>query len=89
MVKKKGVKPKASKVTPPSTAAKNKSQVPYMADGGNWIQGAIQRPGAFTAKAKKAGKGVQEYAQEKKGASGRTGKQARLALTLGKMNKKG
>lgn len=53
-----------------------------------WIQGAIKRPGAFRAKAKKAGMGTMAYAKKMKGSSGRTGKQARLALTLGKMRKK-
>lgn len=53
----------------------------------NWIAGAIKRPGAFTKKAKAAGKGVQEYAREKASAPGRTGKQARLAMTLKKMHK--
>jgi hypothetical protein len=52
-----------------------------------WIAGAIKRPGAFTAKAKKAKMGVQEYAQKMKSAPGRTGKQARLAMTLKKMHK--
>lgn len=54
----------------------------------HWIAGAIKRPGALTAKAKAAGEGVQEYAREHKGDSGRTGRQARLAITLSKMNKK-
>jgi hypothetical protein len=53
----------------------------------NWIAGAIKKPGAFTAAAKKAGKSVQELAEEKKGAGGKIGRRARLALTLGKMNK--
>lgn len=55
-----------------------------------WIQKAIKRPGAFTAKAKAAGKGVQEYASQvlKKGskASTRTKKQAVLAKTLKKIS---
>lgn len=54
-----------------------------------WIAGAVQRPGAFTAKAKRAGKSVGEYAQEEKGAPGRLGRQARLAITLRKIGKKG
>ena len=29
----------------------------------DWIQGAVKRPGAFTAKAKKAGMSVQAYAR--------------------------
>ena len=57
-----------------------------------WIQGAIKRPGAFKAKAKKAGKSTSAYAKQvlKKGsrASTRTKRQAALAKTLGKMRKK-
>ena len=54
----------------------------------NWIKAAIKHPGAFTASAKKAGKPVHEYAEEKKHSSGTVGRRARLALTLGKMHKK-
>ena len=54
---------------------------------GGWIQKAIKRPGAFTAKAKAAGKSVAAFAKEKAGASGRLGKQARLAQTLSKLRK--
>jgi hypothetical protein len=54
---------------------------------GGWIQKAIKRPGAFTAKAKAAGKSVAAFAKEKASAPGRLGKQARLAQTLGKMRK--
>lgn len=53
----------------------------------NFIQSAIKRPGAFTAKAKKAGKSVAAFAKEKAGAPGRLGKQARLAQTLRKISK--
>jgi len=56
--------------------------------GGNWIQGAIERPGAFSAKAKRAGQSTQAYARAKQDAPGRLGKQARLALTLSKMRKR-
>ena len=48
----------------------------------NWIQGAIKKPGSFTAQAKHAGKSVSEFAEEKKGAPGVTGKRARLAMVL-------
>jgi hypothetical protein len=48
----------------------------------HWIQEMHMKEGAFTAKAKAAGKGTQEYAREKKSASGKTGKQARLDLIL-------
>jgi len=58
----------------------------------NWIKEAIKKPGAFKAKAKKAGKSTAEYATQvlKKGskASARTKKQASLAKTLAKMRKK-
>ena len=57
----------------------------------NWIQGAIKRPGAFTAKANKAGMSVQAYARKvlKKGskASTLTKQQARLAQTFKRMAK--
>ena len=53
---------------------------------GDWIQGAIKRPGAFTKKAKAAGMSVGKYANKvlKKGsdASTRTKRQASLAKTL-------
>lgn len=48
----------------------------------NRIAGAIKRPGAFTKKAKSAGKSVGAMAQAHKHDSGRTGQQARLALVL-------
>jgi len=58
----------------------------------NWIQGAIKRPGAFRAKAKRAGMSTDAYAGEvlKKGsgASTRTKRQAALAKTLKKLRKK-
>ena len=57
-----------------------------------WIQKAIKRPGAFTKKAKKAGKSVAGYAASvlKPGskASSRTKRQANLARTLKKMSRK-
>lgn len=57
-----------------------------------WIQKAIKRPGAFTAKAKKAGMSVQEYAAKvlRKGsrASTRTKRQAVLARTLKKLGRR-
>ncbi len=56
-----------------------------------WIQGAIKRPGAFTAKAKKAGKTVAGMAaavtKNPKKYSPLTRKQAALAKTLRKINK--
>jgi hypothetical protein len=53
-----------------------------------WIQGAIKKPGSFTAQAKSAGKGVMQYAREQMHAGGKTGARARLALTLSKLRKK-
>lgn len=52
----------------------------------NWIKGAIKRPGALTAKAKRAGKSIPEFCAGKK--TGRTAKQCNLAKTLRKMKKK-
>ena len=53
---------------------------------GDWIQGAIKRPGAFTKKAKAAGMSVSKYAnkvlKEDSDASTRTKRQASLAKTL-------
>lgn len=58
----------------------------------NWIKGAIKHPGAFKAKAKKAGMSTSAYAMKvtKKGskASTTTKRQANLAKTLGKLRKK-
>lgn len=78
--------PKARKVTKRDGA----EPVSLYKKGGstNWIAGAIKRPGAFTAKAKAAGKSVSAFAKEKASAPGRLGKQARLAQTLGKLRKK-
>ena len=47
-----------------------------------WIQKAVKHPGAFTKKAKAAGKSVAAFAKEKEHAPGTLGKQARLAQTL-------
>lgn len=47
-----------------------------------WIKGAIKRKGALTRKAKAAGMGTMAFARAKKGAKGRLGRQARLAITL-------
>ena len=56
-----------------------------------WIQSAIKRPGAFTRKAKAAGKSVSEFAAQvsKPGskASTQTKRQATLAKTLSKLRK--
>lgn len=57
-----------------------------------WIQGAIKRPGAFTAKAKKAGKSVAGMAaavsKNPSKYSPLTVRQANLAKTLRKISKK-
>ena len=57
----------------------------------NWIQDANLDEGAFSAKAKKAGKSVQSYAAEvtqpDSGASTKTKRQANLAKTFKKMAK--
>jgi hypothetical protein len=58
----------------------------------NWIQNAIKRPGAFRAKAKKAGMSTQAFANKvlanKDKYDDRTVRQAVLAKTLAKMRKK-
>jgi hypothetical protein len=59
-----------------------------MAKDKKWIQSMHMKRGAFTAQAKAAGKSVGEYAQEKKGAAGKTGARARLALALRKISAK-
>ena len=48
----------------------------------NWIAGAIKHPGALTKKAKSAGESPMAFAESHKSAPGKTGKQARLAITL-------
>jgi hypothetical protein len=54
----------------------------------NWIKGAVKKPGAFKAAAKRAGMSTRAYAQKKKNAKGKVGQRARLALTLMGMKKK-
>ena len=55
-----------------------------------WVQAATKNAhGQFRRKAEAAGKTTREYAEEEQGASGTTGKQARLALTLMGMHHKG
>ena len=57
-----------------------------------WIAGAVKRPGAFRAKAKKAGMSTSAYARKvlskNSRASARTKRQARLAQTFSKMRSK-
>lgn len=50
-----------------------------------WIQKAKIKEGAFTKKADAAGESVHEHAEKEKGAPGKEGKQARLALAFEKM----
>jgi len=52
-----------------------------------WIQGAIKRPGALTAKAKAAGMSITQYCA-KKDLSTRTKRQCALAKTLKSFTKK-
>jgi len=60
--------------------------------GRKWIAGAIKRPGAFTAKAKRSGRTVQAHAThiiatDHKRHGTRTFRQAVLARTLGKISR--
>lgn len=49
----------------------------------NWIKKATDNAhGQFRAKAEAAGETTREYAEDHSGDSGKTGKQARLALSL-------
>lgn len=55
----------------------------------NFIKAATAKgKGVFAAKAKKAGETTKAYALEHKGATGKLGKESRLALTLLKLQKK-
>jgi hypothetical protein len=54
---------------------------------GNWIKSAIKKPGAMTAAADKEGVTNPQYEQEHKGDSGKSGKRARLAITLKGLHK--
>ena len=58
-----------------------------MAGKKRWIKGAIKRPGALTRKAKAAGMSTMAYARKMRHAAGRTGRQARLAITLRSFHK--
>lgn len=59
-----------------------------MAKKKGWIKGAIKHPGAFKAKAKKAGMGTQAYARKERHASGKLGDEARLDLELQAFHRK-
>ena len=54
---------------------------------GKWIQGAIKRPGALTAKAKAAGMSPMAFARKHEHDSGLTGQQARGAINMRKAAK--
>jgi hypothetical protein len=58
---------------------------------GNWIQGAIKKPGAFSAQADKAGMSTAAFASEvisnSDDYSAKTRKRAQLAKTLAGMRK--
>jgi len=58
-----------------------------------WIKGAIKRPGALRAAARRAGalkNGISKaWLRRKTKAPGRLGRQARLAVTLGKLPRRG
>ena len=56
--------------------------------GRKWIQKAGLKKGAFKKKARKAGESTHAFAEKERGAGGKTGKQARLALTFEKMRGK-
>ena len=56
-----------------------------MARKSRWIQGAVKKPGAFTAQAKRAGESVSAFAREKAHAPGKTGQRARFALAMKKI----
>jgi hypothetical protein len=62
-----------------------------MKKGGKWIKGAIKKPGAFTAQAKKAGMSTSAFRDKvlanKEKFSATTVKRANLAKTLSKMKK--
>lgn len=62
-----------------------------MKNGGKWIQGAIKKPGSFTAQAKRAGMSTSAFRDKvlanKDKFSSTTVKRANLAKTLSKMNK--
>ena len=53
-----------------------------MASDPNWIEHAHLHKGALGNKAKKAGESTSAFASKHKGDSGKTGEQARLAMTL-------
>jgi hypothetical protein len=67
----------------PKATAASRSSKPR-----KWMTTAVKRPGALTAKAKRAGMSVQAYAQKRKHDSGVRGEEARFALNAKKVAKK-
>jgi hypothetical protein len=53
-----------------------------------WIAGAVRHPGAFAAKARRAGLPTLAFARTRRHAPGRLGRQARLALTLDRLRRR-
>lgn len=53
-----------------------------------WMQGAVKRPGALTAKAHAAGQSPMEFARSHYHAKGLTGDQARFAVNAQKRRRK-
>lgn len=53
-----------------------------------WMQGAVKRPGALTAKAKRAGMTPMAYARAHQHDKGLTGQQARFAINAQKSRRK-
>lgn len=53
-----------------------------MAKSGNFIAGAIKRPGALTAKAKAAGMSIRAFAEAHKNDPGVTGDECRFYLNV-------
>lgn len=78
------------KPMPVKSASKYTPVPKKMKEGGNWIQGAIKKPGALREQlGVKEGEKIPKAklaAAAKKG--GKLGQRARLAITLGKMRKK-
>jgi len=62
-----------------------------MKSGGNWIKGAIKKPGSFTAQAKRVGMSTSAFRNKvlsnKSDFSTTTVRRANLAKTLSKMKK--
>jgi hypothetical protein len=54
----------------------------------NWIKKADKHPGKFSEAAERAGKTTREFAQEKKHAGGKIGKEANFAINAMKAGRK-